>query len=136
MNKATCLLLFALFFGLINTCKAADYRNRPLTEELVSSGITIVDIRTEPEWRDTGVLAGSVLLTFFRPDRSYDLDDFIVELGRHAGSDDKIALLCRRGNRSAKLAALLSERGFISIINITGGIRSAAGNGVQLVPYR
>jgi rhodanese-related sulfurtransferase len=135
MNKSLYLLLLVLFLGLSNTCTAADYRNRPLTAELVNSGITIVDIRTEPEWRETGVVPGSVLMTFFRSNRSYDLEGFIIDLGRHIESADDVALLCRRGNRSAKLAALLSERGFTSIINITGGISRAAGNGVQLVPY-
>lgn len=117
------------------TCFAADYRNLPLTNVLLDSGITIVDIRSEPEWRETGVVPDSVLLTFFRPDRSYDLEGFMDELGLRIKSDGDIALLCRSGNRSAKLAHLLAARGYTTVINITGGIRSAAVNGIELVPY-
>ena len=135
MKQSILLLLVFACFGLPAPCSAADYRNLPLTNALLESGMTVVGIRTEPEWRETGVVPGSLLLTFFRPDRSYDLEDFVDKLGRHAVSDDEIALLCRSGNRSAKLAHLLAEYGYTSIINITGGIRSADGNGVELVPY-
>lgn len=134
MNTSLYLLLLVLVLGLSNTCTAAGYRNRPLTKELVMSGITIVDIRTEGEWRETGVVPGSVLMTFFKPNRSYDLDAFIVQLANHVTSGDDVALLCRRGNRSAKLAALLSNRGFPAVINISGGISRAAKKGFNWFP--
>jgi rhodanese-related sulfurtransferase len=96
----------------------------------------IVDIRTEPEWRETGVVPGSMLLAFFKPDRSYDLDSFIAEVLQFAGPDKEIAILCRSGNRSAKVAGLLSARGFSSVVNVTGGIRTAGENKVELIPYQ
>lgn len=135
MKKYRYLLLFFLFLGLSTSCNASGYLNQPLTNALVGSGITIVDIRTEGEWRETGVVPGSLLMTLFRLDRSYDLEGFVAELSKHVENADDVALLCRRGNRSAKLAALLSKRGVTSITNITGGISVAEGNAVQLVAY-
>lgn len=129
------MLWFVAWFGLAGVCSAGGYTSHPLTGELVASGITIVDIRTEPEWRETGVVAGSVLQTFYRRDRSYDLEGFIAELRRHVDPGQEIAILCRRGNRSARLSAMLTERGFGSIINLSGGIRAARKNGVHLEPY-
>lgn len=134
MNKVIFLLL-VMVLCLTGIGFAANYRNLPLSSELVNSGITIVDIRTEPEWRETGVVPGSVLLTFYRRDRSFDLEEFKAELGQHVMPDKEVALLCRRGNRSARLAGLLSEHGYTAIINITGGIRSASDNKVELVHY-
>lgn len=128
------LLLF-VFLVLVSTGFAAEYQNLPLTKELVRSGVAIVDIRTEREWQETGVVPGSVLITFFKSDRSYDLDAFIAELGQHVDPQQDLAILCRRGNRSAKLAALMADRGFTKIINLRGGIRAAAANGVNLVHY-
>ena len=32
---------------------------------LAASGVPVIDIRTEGEWKETGVIAGSRLLTFF-----------------------------------------------------------------------
>jgi rhodanese-related sulfurtransferase len=135
MKKTIQFLLVVMLFCLSNPCQAANYRNLTLSDALLDSGITIVDIRTEPEWRETGVVPGSVLLTFFRPDRSYNLEDFTNKLDQHAASGEEIALLCRSGNRSAKLAHLLAERGYTSIINITGGIRNPTDLSVKLVPY-
>ena len=135
MKKTILCLLVVVLLGLPDFCTAANYRNLPLSNVLLNSDITIVDIRTEPEWRETGVVPGSVLLTFFRPDRSYDLEGFMDELGLRIKSGGDIALLCRSGNRSAKLAHLFAARGYTSVINITGGIRSAAGNGVELESY-
>jgi rhodanese-related sulfurtransferase len=135
MLKNLSFLLFVLILGFSGSCTTSDFDNRALTPELIDSGSTIVDIRTEAEWRETGVVPGSLLMTFFRPDRSYDLEGFIAKFSKHVDAGDDVALLCRRGNRSAKLAALLSKRGFTSITNITGGISRAGANGVQLVAY-
>ena len=33
--------------------------------KLVASGVPLIDIRTSPEWQQTGVVPGSHLLTFF-----------------------------------------------------------------------
>lgn len=135
-EKTILLLLVVVCFCSSTSCSADGYRNLPLTNALLGSDITIVDIRSEREWRETGVVPGSVLLTFFSSDRSYDLVGFMDKLSRHVREDEEIALLCRSGNRSAKVAHLLAEGGYTSIINITGGIHSAAGGkGVELVPY-
>ncbi len=33
--------------------------------QLVKSGVTVIDIRTRPEWEETGIVSGSKLLTYF-----------------------------------------------------------------------
>ncbi|MEZ4599071.1 MAG: rhodanese-like domain-containing protein [Syntrophotaleaceae bacterium] len=135
MNKSGILLTVLTLFAFCRLATAGEYRNLPLTQELVDSGVLIVDIRTPPEWRETGVIPGSVLLTFFGQDRSYDLDGFIADLQLYADRNRDIALLCRSGNRTAKAAGLLAERGYTSVINVTGGIRTAPEKGIKLVPY-
>lgn len=129
------MLGISMFLGLTCVCSAVEYRNRPLTAELIAADIIIVDIRTEPEWRETGVVPGAVLRTFYRQDRSYDLEGFISELRRYVAPGQPFAILCRRGNRSARVADMLAGRGFRSIINLSGGIRTAQKNGVRLIPY-
>lgn len=136
MKPRLILLAIMILLSLLWGFSAGKYRNQPLNNELIKSGITIVDIRTESEWRETGVVPDSVLLTFFGPDRSYDLEGFVAELNRYVEPQQKLAILCRSGNRSAKVATLLAESGFSSIINLSGGIRAAAQNGVPLVPYQ
>ncbi len=135
MYKTIIFLVLAMLLNLPAMVSAGDYRNLSLTQELVDSGLAIVDIRTESEWRDTGVVPGSVLMTFYKADRSYDLEGFSAELDRLVDPHKEFAILCRRGNRSARLAALLAERGYNAVINLSGGIRRAKQNAVRLVPY-
>ncbi len=135
MNKLILCLVFTMLLNLPQMVFAGDYRNLSLTQDLVDIGLAIVDIRTEPEWRETGVIPGSVLLTFFRTDRSHDLDGFSAQLDRLVDPHKEFAILCRRGNRSAKLAAMLAERGYTGVINLSGGIRRAKQSGVGLVPF-
>lgn len=135
INKKTALFLITALLSLLCACSKDQYRNQPLTNELIRSGTPIVDIRSEPEWRETGVVAGSVLLTFYEPDRSYDLEGFLEELGRHVGPEEEFAILCRRGNRSARVSTMLASRGFRAVVNLSGGILIARENGVPLVSY-
>ena len=55
-----------LFLGLcvFATCAFAELRHVEVTEDFVKSGIKIIDIRTSPEWKDTGVIANSIPITF------------------------------------------------------------------------
>lgn len=121
MNTSLYLLLLVLVLGLSNTCTAAGYRNRPLTKELVMSGITIVDIRTEGEWRETGVVPGSVLMTFFKPNRSYDLDAFIVQLANHVTSGDDVALCVAEETDLPSLPHCLATEAFPLLSIFPGG---------------
>ena len=53
-------------------------------EALLAQGVPIVDIRTAPEWGQTGVVRGSYLLTFFDAYGQYDAKGFLrdIEIGR------------------------------------------------------
>ena len=33
--------------------------------QMTKNGVTVIDIRTKPEWEETGIVPGSKLLTFF-----------------------------------------------------------------------
>ena len=87
--------------------------------------ITLIDIRTPREWRATGVGEGAVPIDMRR-------DDFVEALQRTAGRDPgaRIALICARGVRSARMSLRLSAAGFSNIIDVPEGmLGSAAGPG-------
>jgi rhodanese-related sulfurtransferase len=91
--------------------------------------ITLIDIRTPPEWRQTGVAQGTQLLDMRHPRGP---DGFVDEVLRRVGGDRNapIALICRTGNRTTHMQRLLQERGFTRIYNVKEGmIGSAAGPG-------
>jgi rhodanese-related sulfurtransferase len=95
--------------------------NNQLKEKL-AAGVPIVDIRRPEEWKQTGVVKGSHLLTFF-DQRGRVNPDFMSELAKIANKDQEVVLICRTGNRTGVLSKYLSERaGYTGIANVTHGI--------------
>ena len=68
------LLALTLFF-ILNSIQlfAEIYEvNNEKIKMLLENDVPLIDIRTEGEWYETGVINSSHLLTFFEKDGSYD----------------------------------------------------------------
>ncbi len=82
----------------------------------------LIDIRTPAEWRQTGVVKGSVLLTAVGEDGRI-VKDFAAKLAEIAGPADDVTLICRSGKRSAAVAQWLSEElGYKTVSSVEEGI--------------
>jgi rhodanese-related sulfurtransferase len=90
--------------------------------QLIESGVKVIDIRRPEEWRQTGVVHGSYLLTAF--DARGDLvRSFPGELDRLVEKDEPVVLICRTGNRTGHLARAMAEQaGYQKVYNVTEGI--------------
>jgi len=66
--------------------------------ELAASpdGKILVDIRRPEEWRTTGVIEGSHLLTFHKE----DIAGWLSALTKLASPEDDLVLICRTGTRT------------------------------------
>lgn len=86
-------------------------------EKAKSGEITLVDIRRPDEWARTGSGQGAHRLDM--RDR-----DFIARLNKlvNGNKNAKIALMCARGVRSARLSNRLTEAGFTNIIDVPEGM--------------
>ena len=94
-------------------------------QRLLTSGVSVIDIRRPEEWSKTGIIEGSHLLTFFDAKGGYDLDRWMPALAAIAASDQPVALICHAGNRSSKVAQLLDEQfGYGHVYNVRHGITS------------
>lgn len=137
-----CIALFC-FSGmiLVQSCSSEQKRetpllkSQPLTHAFLSQNIPIIDIRTAAEWRETGVIPQSHLITFYQEDYSYNEKAFLEALSALVKKDDTFVIVCRSGNRSMKVAYFLASKGYTHAINISGGINEAIKNGVKTVPY-
>ena len=96
--------------------------------------ITVIDIRTEPEWRHTGIVKGSKTITFFAANGDYDYDNFLKELNRVVDKDEEFAIICRSGARTRVAAKYLTQSGY-KVINLKGGVNYLTQIGVSLTPY-
>jgi rhodanese-related sulfurtransferase len=132
------LLLILLVFGLVSTAASAtepgytDVDNAAL-KALVDGGAKIVDVRRPDEWRTTGVIPGSALLTAFDAAGRFN-PDFPSAFEALVNRDEDVVLICQSGGRSTVLARALSERaGYNHVYNVAGGIAGWMADGNPVV---
>jgi len=125
-------LMLGLF--MISTFMLAGVKTANVTPELVQSGITIIDIRTEPEWVQTGIVKDSIPITFFDARGNYDAEKFLNNISKYVKKGEEFALICRTGSRTTAVSDFLGRQGY-DVINLKGGVISLGRQGFKLVPY-
>ncbi len=92
-------------------------------------GVKLIDIRRPEEWRETGVVEGSIKATAFDADGRF-LKSFVETLERTVQPDEEFVLICRTGNRTAALSNYLVTRGgYGTVLNHGAGITDWIGEG-------
>ncbi len=129
-------LLFACLApcALLARAEVIDIGNAEL-EQLISSGVTVIDIRTQPEWEETGIVPGSKLLTFFDERGRADPAAWLEKLKPLARPGDPVVVICRSGNRTRPVSQLLSQQAAQGkVYNVRNGIKGWIGSGGAVVP--
>ncbi|NNJ97446.1 MAG: rhodanese-like domain-containing protein [Gammaproteobacteria bacterium] len=115
--------LVLLLTGL-SACSEPPYTDADNTrlQIMLEQNIPIYDIRRPEEWRQTGVIEGSKLLTFVDGEGQLKpnfLNHFTTATGKH----DPVILICRTGSRTSTLARyLVEEMGYTQVFNVRDGI--------------
>ncbi len=130
MNKILLIFLF-----LVNAA-FAELINQYPSKELLDSNIKIIDIRTLPEWKETGLLKGAIPLTFFDVHGNYNIPAFMKALRSHIREGEQFAIICHVGTRTAMLADYLDKEQHMKVINLLGGIEHAKKEGLDIRPYK
>lgn len=100
---------------------------------LTGQGIPLVDIRTEGEWKSTGVIAGSKLITLFDESGRANPPQWLEKIKAVAKPEQAVILLCRSGNRTRAATQFLSaQAGYKTVYNVTKGINTWIGEGRPL----
>ena len=113
----------------------AEVKTLNVTPALVNSHIKIIDIRTNSEWIQTGIVKNSIPITFFDSQGGYDVDKFMNQLSKHVNKNEEFALICRTGNRTTAVSDYLGKIGY-KVINLKGGIKSLMQQGYKLEKYK
>jgi len=91
---------------------------------LQAQGVPVVDVRTAPEWQETGIVPGSHLLTFFGDGGRAEPAAWLHKLQPIAKPDAPVILICRSGNRTRTISQFLSGQvGYTRVYNVTRGIK-------------
>ncbi|OOG27194.1 peptidylprolyl isomerase [Thioalkalivibrio denitrificans] len=96
---------------------------------LMDKGYTVIDVRRPDEWRETGVVEGSHLLTAFDDGGNF-VQSFPAELHSLVKPDEPVVIICRVGNRTGLLARAMAEQaGYEQVYNVTDGITAWIADG-------
>jgi rhodanese-related sulfurtransferase len=118
---------------VVATCTARaeviDIDNAELAR-LAAAGVPVIDIRTRPEWEQTGIVAGSHLLTFFDERGNADPVMWLERAKAISKPSDPVIVICRSGNRTKAVSQFLSQRvGYAKVYNVRNGIVAWAREG-------
>jgi rhodanese-related sulfurtransferase len=130
MKKLLILLAF------VATSLFAEVTNIYPDTAFLSKKIPIVDIRTQSEWKETGVLKGAVPITFFDERGSYNIPLFLKELSTKVDVKKPFALVCRSGSRTKMVSAFLSQKLGYNVYDLNGGMLYVMGKNLPIVPYK
>jgi rhodanese-related sulfurtransferase len=129
LPSITALVISA--FVMMSNVNAADLTLTPpeAFKKIQAGELTLVDIRTPEEWRDSGVAPDAKRIDLQDPD---GMAGFAVKVLAAVNGDKTapVAVLCRTGSRSSYAQRYLQKKGFTNVINIPEGmIGSMAGPG-------
>ena len=121
------LLALTLSFLLNSTQLFAELYevNNEKIKMLLRNSVPLIDIRTEGEWRETGIINNSYLLTFFDNEGNYDFKKWMIEVGEIADENGPVIIMCRSGRRSRIVSnMIIKENNEYLIYHATDGIKS------------
>lgn len=104
-------------------------------QTLLEQGIPIIDVRTPPEWQQTGIVKDSHLMMFFNSKGQFNIPNWMAQLNTVvADKESPFILICRSGNRTGQIAHFLSEKqGFKTVYNVEKGINAWLGAELPIV---
>ena len=121
-------LLALTFFFLLNSIQlfAEIYEvDNEKIKMLLENSVPLIDIRTEGEWRETGIIKNSYLLTFFDNEGNYDFKKWMIEVEEIADENGPVIIICRSGRRSRIVSnMIIKENNEYLIYHATDGIKS------------
>ena len=106
-------------------------------KSLLQKNIPLIDIRRKDEWKSTGIVDNSILMTFFDKNGKANTNEWLKELNKIANKNDPVILICRTGRRTGIISKFLSEKvGYRLIYDVTDGITDWIKKGNTVVnPY-
>ncbi len=131
--KPLFFLFLALFSGLLSAAELVTISSEQL-QTLQQQNALVVDIRTEQEWAESGTIPKSLKIQFFDNNGDFDSDLWLKQLNEHRQtSNQAVILVCRSGNRSAKVGNFLTQKlGMINIYHLENGMNAWSKEGRKI----
>lgn len=123
-----------LFFFSISIQAEVRNLNNSEFKKLMDQGIPVIDVRRPEEWKQTGIIKGSHMMTFFDKNGRYNLNNWMSELNKIAGPDKPFILICRSGNRTGQISQFLDKKlNYSKVSHVASGINNWISEGEHTV---
>ncbi len=129
------LIILTVFISLVTIVYAGvgQITDQQLNQ-MMQQGTRVIDIRRPEEWKQTGVVEGSHLLTFFDKKGNYDMEKWLNNFNHIVDKDQPFVLICRTGNRTGLLSNFLDKKlGYKNVNHAFRGISSWIRTGNKVV---
>lgn len=114
----------------------AEVTNIDVTAEFIEENkVKIIDIRTENEWEEMGVISGAYLITFFTKNNEFHSESFLKELDRVVEKDERFAIISNTSSRSKLVSNFLGHKHNYKVINLMGGMTKLLKEGYEVKLY-
>ena len=105
-------------------------------QKMIDDGVTVIDIRLEEEWLETGIVEGVTPITFFNAKGQIN-PQFLPEFTAAVQPDQPVVLICRSGNRTQVASkAIAQQLGYKNVFNVTHGIKGWLAEKRPVVSYK
>ena len=133
--RALTITIFLMISSMSLFAEIVEVNNDKI-DKLIKVGVPLVDIRTEREWYETGVIDQSNLLTFFDKYGNSKVEEWITKFEKIAGRKDPVIIICRSGRRSRVVANyLVQKENYLTVYHATNGIKSWIESNNKIVEY-
>lgn len=116
---------FLVTILLLTSILNADFKHISYEEIKKLGNVPIIDIRTPPEWKETGVIPGSIKLMAFDERGKIDINSWLKEFSKYVKDKNQpFVLVCRSASRTGILGQYLDKIGYKNVYDLKGGITS------------
>lgn len=123
MKKVIALCFAIICYALVPRTAIADMVDIDNSQlrELMEQGVPLIDLRRADEWKKTGVIEGSHLMTFFDKAGNYDAAKWQQALASTIDTSKPVILICHSGVRTSIVGKWLAKQ-MDTVYNVEDGI--------------
>ena len=115
------LVIFVLFTKFVNA-EVIHIDNRELSN-LIEKEVKIIDVRTKNEWKSTGIIKGSFLISLLNNNKKFIFEDWYEMFKNKFGNNKSIVFICASGVRSNYISHLVKKKEpDLKVYNLKKGI--------------
>ena len=130
------LLLFIFSIKFVNA-EVIDIDNSDL-KNLIAKGINIIDVRTQNEWKSTGIIDGSILISLLDKKNKFIFENWYEDFKKKISKNESVIFVCALGVRSKYISNLINKKKpDLKIYNLKKGINDwiRSGNKISRLSY-